>query len=527
MALLRGPADGGGSYSNPIIPGNWSDPAVIRVGDDFYSACSTMGWQPGAAIMHSRDLLNWRYLGYAYRQHPEIPAGRTNAGGWGLEMGYNPNNKTYIVYAPLSNGRLYAHYSKDPAGPYKVKEMGRLGTDPGFFADEDGGLYLILSERAVIWRVSDDGLSTREKVAKIDKSGIKTFEGPDIFKRGSYYYLVYSGNGTAPHEGGCVGTMRAENLAGPWQRDPHNPQIVTDPAAEIQGPQHATLIRTNPGWWYVFYHAHELSYYSLGRQTCMQPVEWTDDGWWRLRAGPVPRRTCEKPDLAECDFRLAQSDEFDSRQLGPQWFFHCRPDYSGKSWSLSERPGHLRITTGPGDISSIEALPCVFLQRVIDKRFEFSTEVAFDAADGREAAGIHMYHDPQMNFWLVSTVRGGRKTIEVGKYSDGVRTDLWSVPNTIGNRVCLRITVDGAETASFHYGGDGKNWKKLGESIYFGDSGRDLRSGRGGDPDLGWIGPGGRNKWTAATFGVFAVRDGAKKPKKAYFDYIRVKGQAK
>jgi hypothetical protein len=79
----------------------------------------------------------------------------------------------------------------------------------------------------------------------------------------------------------------------------------------------------------------------------------------------------------------------------------------------------------------------------------------------------------------------------------------------------------------FHYGGDGKNWEKLGESIYFGDSGRDLRSGRGGDPDLGWIGPGGRNKWTAATFGVFAVRDGAQRPKNAYFDYIRVKGEAK
>ena len=90
MAILRGPGNDGGSYSNPIISGNWSDPAVIRVGGDFYSVCSTTCWQPGATIMHSRDLVHWRYLGCAYRQHPEIPAGRTNAGCWGLEMGYNP-----------------------------------------------------------------------------------------------------------------------------------------------------------------------------------------------------------------------------------------------------------------------------------------------------------------------------------------------------------------------------------------------------------------------------------------------------
>ena len=96
-------------FRNPIVSGTWADPGFIRVGDDYYSVCSTQGWQPGAFVIHSKDMLHWEYIGHGYRENPEIPPGRTNKGGWGLEIGYNPNNKTFIIYAPLSNGRLYAY----------------------------------------------------------------------------------------------------------------------------------------------------------------------------------------------------------------------------------------------------------------------------------------------------------------------------------------------------------------------------------------------------------------------------------
>ena len=155
------------------------------------------------------------------------------------------------------------------------------------------------------------------------------------------------------------------------------------------------------------------------------------------------------------------------------------------SWSLTERPGFLRIKTRPGDISSLESLPNVFLQRVINKHFEFTTRVSFDARYGREAAGLHMYHDPQMNLWLVTTVRGAEKTIEVGKYNNGERNDLHVTANPIGNTVHLRIKVDGTEHATLYYSPDEIAWQQLGGTIYFGDSGRDLRDGQKGDPDLG------------------------------------------
>ena len=509
------------TFSNPIISGTWADPGFIRVGSDYYSVCSTQGWQPGAHIIHSKDLLNWEYIGYGYREHSEIPPGLTYRGGWGLEMGYNPNNQTFLIYAPMSDGNLYAYYSKDPAGPYESKPMGRLGTDPGFFVDDDNKVYLICSEKAVIWEMTSDGLSIKRKVCRIKKKDIPIFEGPGLFKHGRYYYLLYSAYGTGAYDGGLIGTMRARDLAGPWERDPDNPQLLTDPNAAIQGPQHGTLVETQNGQWYLAYHAHELSHYSLARQMYLEQIEWTDDGWWRCVNGKVPSRDVARPDLAEHKVILRQSDEFDSPELSLQWFFLTKPDFSGESWSLTDRPGYLRIRTGTGDIGSIESQPCVFLQRVMNKYFEFSTEVTFDAGQDGHAAGLHMFHDPKMNFWLATTIRNGNTTIEVGKYNDGKRTELYSTENTIGDKVYLKIAVDGSEHASFYYSGDGSNWKRLGDTIYFGDSFADFRNGEKGDPDLGWASVGKKNRWTGTTFGVFAT-GGQAEPTNAYFDYIRV-----
>ncbi|MFT3870806.1 MAG: hypothetical protein QM715_20325 [Nibricoccus sp.] len=265
----------------------------------------------------------------------------------------------------------------------------------------------------------------------------------------------------------------------------------------------------------------------------MQPVEWTDDGWWRPTTGKVPTDTFGSPALPIGNFKFAQSDEFESEKLGLQWFFTCPPDFGGKSWSLSEKSGVLCLRTQPGDLTILTALPVVFQQRVIDKTFSFETKLTFAAHEGHEAAGLHMFHDPRMNFWLVSTVRDGKAVISVGKTNLGQRADLWSMPNPHGDTVHLKIVVNGEERATFFFGPDGEQWTKLGDSIYFGASAHHLRGNLKGDPDLGWVGtyktraPDGEqiregNVWTAATFGVFAIRDGAKATRNADFEYFRV-----
>jgi xylan 1,4-beta-xylosidase len=531
-------------YSNPIMSGDWSDPGFIRVGDDYYTCRSSFGWQPGIPIAHSRDMIHWRYIGHAFVSHPKLAPGDTRNGIWGQEMGYNPNTKQFLIYAPTRDGEVYVFYSDKPEGPYQMKSLGTgLGIDPGFFADDDGRLYF-LTNRAVIQELERDGLSIKRQVVSLNRSKYRFFEGPDIFKHGGWYYLLFSDGGTLPHEHSTISTLRSRAIEGPWEEDPNNPTMFsTDNGTRFEGPAHGTLIETQNGEWFVTFHAHETAYYSLGRQTLMQPIEWTADGWWKPVAGKVPTSTAPAPDLPACDFQLQQSDEFDSPQLGLQWSFTCAPDMDGKTWSLKDRPGFLRIRTAPGDLGSIDALPAIFQQRVIDKKFGFETRVTFDARDGREAAGLHMFHDPLMNFGLASTVRDGQKRIEVGKYNLGTRTDLWSVPNPHGNTVHLKIEVDGQERATFFFGPDGKQWQKIGDSIYFGASAHHLRDGVRGDPDLGWVGrykdttatpaqingipnprlpSRGGNVWTGTTFGVFAVRDGAGESHDADFDYLRV-----
>jgi len=446
------------TYSNPIVRGDWSDPGVVCVGDDYYSVCSTNNWQPGIPIIHSKDLVHWRYIGHAFRSNPHLQRGVSSGGVYGLELGYNPHTKMFLIYAPLANRELYVYHSQRPEGPYQVQHLGKLGIDPGFFVDTDGRLYLVMY-KGEIYELERDGLSVKRLVTKIDTSPYKFFEGPDIFRRNDWYYILYSDGGTRPHQPSTVSVLRSRRIEGPWKEDPGNPVLYA-----------------------------------------------TDDGWWRPRHGKAPPQRSKAPNLPACDYALAQSDEFDSKQLDLQWFFHCKPEEDGRRWSLSQRPGWLRIHPPAARPIEMDSLPAVFLQRVIDKRFQFSTRVMFDAAAPGHAAGLCMYHDPGMNFWLITTHRDGKKVFAVGKTNNGQRELLWTAENTIGTDVHLRIDVDGAETATFFYGPDGRQWTQLGKSIYFGDSWQDLRNGRGGDPDLGWIGIKKRNAWSAAAFGLFAVR---------------------
>ncbi len=512
------------TYRNPIVRGDWSDPGVVRVGEDYYSTCSTNGWQPGIPIIHSRDLVHWRYIGHAFASNPHLQTAVTGGGVYGLEMDYNPNTKMFMIYAPLSNRELYVYYAPRPEGPYEVKHLGKLGIDPGFFVDTDGRVYLVMYD-GKIHEMAKDGLSIVRQVTKIDTSRYKFFEGPDLIRRKDWYYLLYSDGGTRPHQPSTVSVLRARKLEGPWEEDPGNPVLfATDDGSPLQGPAHGTLIETQNGEWFVTFHAHELSHYSLGRPMCMEPVEWTADGWWRPTHGKVPRVTGVRPNLPACDFALAQTDEFDSKKLGLQWFFHTRPaDRGAESWSLAERPGWLRVQARPGIPIESGVLPAVFLQRVIDKKFQVTTRLSFDAAAPGHAAGLTLYHDPGMNIWLTTANREGKKVIEVGKTNNGERAVLWTADNSIGNDVHLRIAVDGEESASFSFGADGKEWTRLGESIYFGDSWQDLRNGRKGDPDLGWVGIKKRNAWSATAFGVFAVRGAEEKSGPADFDFLRVR----
>ena len=254
-------------------------------------------------------------------------------------------------------------------------------------------------------------------------------EGPELFKRAPYYYVTWSSNGTERGANGVVNSARSMSLAGPWEPDPTNPVLQnlnngTDPDHPFEGPQHSEVIQTQNGEWFVTFHTWESAYGTLARNMCMEPVVWTDDGWWRPKNGQKPSITNDGPNLPYTPYEIQRSDDFSSTTLGPQWFFHLRPDWTGASWSLSERPGFLRIKTRDGDVNGAAAYEGMPLQRIDLKHFDAETEVSFDAQSGAEAAGLILHSTFAFNVMFSLTRTDAGKVIELASFTNATtRTD--------------------------------------------------------------------------------------------------------
>ena len=141
--------------------------------------CSSNEWQRGVPIIHSKDLINWEYIGNAFLENPMLNTGETLHGIWGGEIAFNPNTKRFLIYVPIM-GNMYVYQAEKSEGPYSAPIKLKLdGVDPGFFADDDGKLYIV-SGKGAIMRLSDDGLRTEKLIAQIDVSEYKPF-GPRYF----------------------------------------------------------------------------------------------------------------------------------------------------------------------------------------------------------------------------------------------------------------------------------------------------------------------------------------------------------
>ena len=515
-----GGTGGAWQYTNPVIKGDWSDPGVVRVGEDYYSVRSTFGWQPGLAVAHSKDLVHWRYVGNGFPSLSSIATGEVAGGIWGSELIYNPNTSKFMIYATYEG---LAVFESDVAeGPYRaVGGLTLEGYDPGVFVDDDGRVYLA-SSTGKIAELSADG----KTVINPNVSSYAGWnEGPELFKRAPYYYVTWSSNGTERGANGIVNSARATSMAGPWYPDPTNPVMQnlnsgSDPAHPFEGPQHSELLETQNGEWFVTFHTWEWSYGTLARNMCLEPVVWTDDGWWRPKNGKKPSLTNDGPNLPYTPYELQRSDDFSATTLGPQWFFHTTPDWSGDSWSLSDQPGSLRIKTRDGDVNGAAAYQGIPLQRIDLKRFEATTAVTFDAKDGAEAAGLILHSTLAFNVTFALTRTASGKVIELASFNNATnRTDgAGATRNTVatvpfdGTSAHLKVSFDGHETATFSYSADGCAWRPVGTPISV---------GLDGQVDLSWR----LQAWTGAAIGLFAVKAGATSDNYADFDSFTVTDQ--
>lgn len=427
-------------YPKAILPGDYPDPTVLRDGKDYYMTHSPFYYAPGFLIWHSRDLMHWE------------PVCRALAGWEGSAMAPDlvKCNGKYYIYYPAS-GTNWVIWANDIRGPWsKPVDLKVKGIDPGHLQAQDGKRYLFLSDGYAV-PLTDDGLATAGTPQKVYdgwtypkewETECMCLESPKLSSHDGYYYLTSAQGGTAgPATSHMVVTARAKNPMGPWENSPYNPLIHTYSDKDNWWSKgHGTLVDDADGNWWVVYHAYARGYHTLGRQTLIEPIEWTKDGWYRPKALDVPTMTASQPENA-----LQLSDDFSKPELGLQWTFW--KEYAPEA--LAFKGGMMKVK---GKGMAIADGRLLFVTAT-DKNYEVQVEVT----TGKDnTAGLLLFYREKVYAGIVSD---GKKFI-IHKDAD----KRMEVPNWIGRTFVARLHNRG-NLVDISVSRDGKEWTLLAGNI--------------------------------------------------------------
>ena len=439
---------GDGSFINPILPGDHPDPSVLKHGKDYYMVHSSFGNAPGLLIWHSRDLVNWEPVGPAL--------GRRVGTVWAPDLSFH--NGRFYIYFPVLNEKGFTNMvvtATDIRGPWSDPVDLHVGNfDPGYGVDADGKQYLFFNDGRIA-PLAPDGLSITGPVTKIydgwpipEHWEIETFaqEGPKILRRGDYYYMVLAEGGTAgPATSHMVIMARSKSLLGPWENSPYNAIVRTQTVAEKWWSKgHATLVEgPDSKQWYLVYHAYENGYYNLGRQTLLEPVVWTDDGWVKSAAYDVSKPISMPAGGEAVTHGFAFSDDFSTNKIGTQWTFFQPAGPIAEHFRFEDRSLVLKAKgTSPKDSS-----PLLFVCG--DQAYE--TEVEIDCDDGA-TAGLLLFYSERLFAGL------GFSKEQMLEYNRG-DTSTFQKQVPIGAHYFLRLRND-HHIVTMSYSPDGEHWTK-------------------------------------------------------------------
>jgi beta-xylosidase len=391
------PDQSDGTFCNPIIHADYSDPDVIRAGEDFYLTSSSFNCTPGLPVLHSKDLVNWTIINHAVNNlpHPRYAEVRPGCGIWAPSLRFHAG-KFWIFYSMPDEG-VYVTTANHPAEkwsePHLVLE-GRGLIDPCPLWDDDGKAYLVHA-----YARSRSGIqhTLRVRPMAADGSGVPgegeivfhkpekhpTVEGPKFLKKDGWYYILAPAGGV---ENGWQVALRSRNIYGPYE----DKTVLEQGSTSVNGPHQGALVDTvNGDWWFV--HFQDAGIY--GRITHLQPVKWRD-GWpvmgsdqHRKGAGqPVMHHT--KPEgAANGHFIIPQtSDEFESPKPGLQWQWHA--NHNDDWYSLSARKSWLRLYPQPAPHNNLAQSPNLLLQKFPARSFTVETLLEFAPKQTGEEAGL-------------------------------------------------------------------------------------------------------------------------------------------
>ena len=486
---------------NPILPGFNPDPSIVRVGDDYYIATSTFEWFPGVQIHHSRDLVNWRLLTRPLRRASQLNmlGVPDSCGVWAPCLSYS-GGRFYLIYTNVkrygtttlgaNSGAVFRDLDNylvtsdtidgDWSDPVFLNSS---GFDPSLFHDDDGRKYIL----NMLWdhrpgRNRFAGIVIQEYSVEeqrligerrliFEGTPIGLTEGPHLYKRDDYYYLLTAEGGTG--WGHAVTMARSRQITGPYELHPDT-YIVTSrhrPDAELQRAGHADLVDTQSGETYLVHLCgrplRNRGRCTLGRETAIQRMVWSDDGWLRTADGTgIPQVEVSAPDLPEHSFPTPTAKaRFDGPEL-PTDFQWLRTPWPAELFSLTERPGHLRLF-------GLDSPGSYFRQALIARRqqshcYSASTRMEFEPKGFQQMAGlIYYYNSAKFHYLYVShDDNKGRFVRVMSCLPDVGRAEEATAPVPIPPKgpIELRLEVD-YERLYFAYRSDGQDWQWIAQQF--------------------------------------------------------------
>jgi xylan 1,4-beta-xylosidase len=451
------------TFQNPVLAGFHADPSICRVGDDYYLANSSFEYFPGVPLFHSRDLVHWRPIGYALTRKSQLPLTKVRASGgiYAPTLRYH-DGTYYMVATNVDGGGNFYVTATDPAGPWSEPvQLDQSGIDPSLFFDDDGTTYYTrhvgMGDGYVGQQVFD--LKTGKLVGEMKEiwrgTGGQWPEGPHLYKKDGRYYLMIAEGGTSyDHR---VTIARSDSPWGPFEACPHNPILThaNRPDHAIQALGHADLVETAAGWWLVCLGIRPQAgrTHTIGRETYLAPVTWSDDGWPVVNGNGTIELTMAAPKLPPQHWpETAARDEFDGDILGVEWNFVRNP-HDG-DWSLTERPGYLRLHGSPVRLSDKDS-PALVCRRQTGLGCQASTRLTFEPASDNEEAGLVVRGNDANHFEVGVTRHNGRRQVFFRQVLGGKAVEPVRYEDAPAGDVILTVSAKPLEYEFFYQSPDG------------------------------------------------------------------------
>ncbi|MGQ8336193.1 glycoside hydrolase family 43 protein [Sunxiuqinia sp. A32] len=447
-------------YQNPVIPGDYPDPTIIRVGDMYYSAGTGSNFAPFYPLFESKDLVNWKQIGHIFEEKPSW----TSQNFWAPELYYKDG--TYFAYytAKRKGDNVSCIGVATTDDIHKgftdhgiIIEWGEEAIDAYIFQDDDGKLYIswkaygLTKGRPIellCSELSDDGMSlVGEHFTLTDfEKGWNGAgdEGQCMVKHGDYYYLLYSA-------GGCCGNRctyqvmvsRSKDIRSGWEQ---NPDPIIKGGDEWQCTGHGTLVDTPDGRFFYMYHSYNATDFEyVGRQGMLNELVWDEETLWpRLKEGNTPSRKAETPFKNTVQVRdTVFIDDFINNDKAYMW-----------QWDVTLGKPDFTIADGELNLVSSEAgFACIGL-RPLFGTYSLSTEIL---NEGEANEGIAIYGNQQKRLALISSSNG----LSLYQLKDGAKTELANVAINGKKPLQLKVDVKNGRYFQFFWAEEEDNWQPI------------------------------------------------------------------